>query len=114
MEEMALCHLISLVGTVPAPLAAEMFLLRSWKARGMRARHSFDCSIRSEDEDQGICDCGSREIQARLDQLESEREAIQRLIANAEEIVIESIGAPYTPRIVYACDLQDVLDGKLR
>ena len=60
------------------------------------------------------CECGSLEIQNRLNKLEDEREVIQRLIESAETIVIESIGAPYTPRMVFASDLEDILSGRMR
>lgn len=60
------------------------------------------------------CNCGETERVERLEQLEAERAAIERLIANAEEIEIESVGRPFTPRMVLASDLEDVLAGRLR
>lgn len=65
------------------------------------------------------CECGASEIQSRLDQLEAERveaerEVIERLIRDAETITIEGVGSQFTPRIVQASDLEDVLAGRLR
>lgn len=61
------------------------------------------------------CNCGEAERAERLEQLEAERAAIERLIACAETITIESsTHTPFKPRIVYASDLEDVLAGKLR
>lgn len=81
----------------------------------MTIAHSYDCiTKRSHVDMRDYCECGVAEIQARLDQLEEERDAVQRLIANAETITIENGGAPYTPKMVHAQDLIDVLNGKLR
>ena len=60
------------------------------------------------------CNCGETDRCARLEQLEEERAAIERLIENAETITIPSNGRPYTPRIVLADDLAAVLAGRLR
>lgn len=58
------------------------------------------------------CDPATQE---ELDNLREIVSAIQRLIANAETIVIQSgTRTPYTPKIVYASDLEGVLSGKLR
>lgn len=81
----------------------------------MRVPHSTLCADKRVHADmRDYCECGSAEIQERLDQLEAEREAIERLIRDAETIVIQSTGAPFTPRMVLASDLEDVLAGKLR
>lgn len=53
-------------------------------------------------------------MEKRLEQLEAEREAIERLIANAEVIKIPSTGAAYEPRMVLASDLENVLAGRAR
>lgn len=61
------------------------------------------------------CNCGATEAQERLEQLEDERKAIERLIESAEEIVIESsTHTPFRPKMVHASDLEDVLSGKAR
>jgi hypothetical protein len=60
------------------------------------------------------CNCGEVERTERLEQLEDERKAIQRLIEGAETVTIEGVGQPYTPKVVYARDLEDVLAGRLR
>ena len=53
-------------------------------------------------------------LEERIRDLEDEREAIRRLINGAETIVIPSTRSPYTPKMVHASDLEDVLSGKLR
>lgn len=61
------------------------------------------------------CNCGETERTERLEQLEAERAAIERLIENAEEIIIESATrTPFRPKMVHASDLADVLAGRLR
>lgn len=73
--------------------------------------HSRDCRISSFFPH---CNCGETERTERLEQLEAERTAIQRLIESAETVLIEGVGAPYTPKMVMASDLEDVLAGRLR
>lgn len=55
------------------------------------------------------------ETQAELDNLREIVVVIQRLIDNAETIVLPSnTSTPYTLEMVHASDLADVLAGKLR
>jgi hypothetical protein len=79
----------------------------------MHVPHSEQCrNNRGNDPD--YCHCGSREIQLRLDQLEAEREAIEGLIKDAEEITIRGTNVDYNPKMVLAADLEAVLAGRLR
>lgn len=62
-----------------------------------------------------VCTCGETERMTRLEQLEEERAAIERLIEGAETISLESsTSMRYGVRMVNARDLADVLAGRLR
>lgn len=77
--------------------------------------HQSDC-IDKRVRDRDYCECGVAETQARLDQLEDERETVERLIADAEEITTGESPSltPYVDKYVRASDLANVLAGRLR
>lgn len=49
-----------------------------------------------------------------LDRLRDVIESLRRLCETAEMIVIESVGRPYTPKMVHASDVIDIIEGRLR
>lgn len=78
----------------------------------MQIHHSADCR---KSPFFPHCNCGADEAQARLEQLEGERAAIERLIEGAEEIRVESsTSRRCVRRVVEAQALIDVLAGRSR
>lgn len=58
------------------------------------------------------CNCGARGAYEELERLRGVVDSLRRLCDNAETITIESTGVPYTPRMVNASDVIDILEGR--
>lgn len=61
-------------------------------------------------EQSATCTCGAQE---ELERLRDIVESLRHLAASAEVIVIRGTSTDYKPRVVYAQDLEAVLDGRL-